>query len=488
MRPSRLAVVLAAGLALAAGACGGKPAPAADGPVITISLVHGGAGTAELEAQAVEPVERAVAGLAGVRALRSTIEPGRAVVAVSFEPSRPIELAAADVVQAVGAVQRQLPAGLAPPAISRVDPDGPALWFELSGDQPRAMLSDLARHAIARRLERLAGVGAVELDGAVERRIEIRPDLAKLAAFGVALSEVAASIRDQSAAIPAGRIDASPATTATIRVTGAVRTLEDIAGLVVATRGGAVVRLRDVAVIEDAVAGTASGPLSIGVRLQHGADREAVSASVRAAIADLYRELPPRLKIAERPGPPPGPGRRAPAPLVIGLRGPDLATLGTIAAKLESDLRASRAVSEIVRVPPPGRPELAVQIDRDRAAGLGVARAEVAAAARALLGADSLGTLRSGDRELEIVLRLEGDLPELLARLSVRGASGELVPLSAVTTTTTTTSDHLLRLDRERAIELSAYVAPDQPLAAARRRLADLARELPPGYRAVISP
>jgi multidrug efflux pump subunit AcrB len=483
-----LLVVLVVGGSLAVGACGSGSTPAATGPVITISLVHGGAGVAELEAQAVEPVEQAVSGLTGVRALRSTIEPGRALVAVSFEASRPIHLAADEVMRAVQQVQRQLPAGLDPPAISRVDPDGPVLWFELSGDQPRAMLSDLARQVIARRLERLAGVSAIELDGTVERRIEIRPDLAKLAAFGIALSEVAASIRSQSIAIPGGRLDVTSATAATIRVTGKLRSIDDIAGLVVITRGDASVRLRDVAVIEDAVAGTASGPLSIGARLQRGADREEVLASVRSAIAELHRELPPRLKIVESSRPPPGAPRRAPAPLAISLRGPDRATLGTIAAKLESELRASNAVSEVARIPPPGRPEHTIDIDRARAAQLGIPIAEIAATTRALLGADPLGTLGSGGRELEIVLRVEGDLPEILARVTVRASSGEHVPLSAVATITNTSSEHLLRIDRERAVELAVHAAPDQPLAAARRRLVELVRELPPGYRAIISP
>src|SRR5690606_19391418 len=207
--------------------------------------------------------------------------------------------------------------------------------------------------------------------------------------------------------------------------------------------------------------GGPGGPLLIGVRLQRGADREEVLVAVRSAIAELRGALPPRLELVERPPPP---GQRARPPLVAGLRGPDRAVLRTIAVKLEAELRASNGISEIVRDPPLGEAEQTIRIDRDRAAQLGISSGEVAAAARAALGAGHLGALRSeGGRTRELVLRLDGSPTELLARVTVRAPRGELVPLSTIAAATTTVGEHLLRLDREPAIELSAYVAPGQP-------------------------
>lgn len=479
-----LALALALALALGAGACGSKPAPpAADGPAITISLVHDAAQAADLERDAVEPIEQAVASLAGVRSLRATIEPGRAHVVISFEASRPIDLAAAEVMRAVREVQRQLPTELAPPVISRVDLAGPALWLELSGTQPRATRSDLARDVVKVRLEQLPGVGAIELEGVMERRIAIRPDLARLAAADVTLGELAAAIRGaRPPALPAGRRD--PRAT-TLRVAPAPATLEGLGELVIATREGAPIRLRDLAAIEERTSGDPEGPLLAGVRLQQGADREAVLASVRAALVDLRRELPPGLTLAER-GPPPS--VRPPAPLAVSLRGPDRAVLRTIAAKLESDLEADSGVSEITRAPPPGSPEQSITLDRAAIARLGIAHADLAATVRAALGTYPLGTLYAGDRELSLVLRMDSSAPELLARVTVRATRGELVPLAVVATATTTSAEHLLRIDREPAIELSARIAPGAPLAAARRRLVELTRGLAPGYRAAISP
>ncbi|HWO17648.1 MAG TPA: efflux RND transporter permease subunit [Kofleriaceae bacterium] len=492
MRTARLSLLLGlvglVGLAVVGGgACGGSPVPsAASGPVIAISLHGGGAGAAALEREAVEPIEQAVAGLAGVRSLRSTIEPGHAHVEISFEASRPLDLATDAVMRTVREAQRQLPAGLAPPVISRVDPAGPVLWFELEGDAaPRAERSELARDVVKPRLERLPGVGAIELAGGVERVIAIRPDLARLAAAGVTLAELAAVVPG-TLDVPSGRID--PTSKAVIRIVPAPVTLEGLGELAVASRDGATVRVRDVArLAEETAADDPGGPLALGMRLQQGADREEVLARVRAALADLRRALPPGFALVERPPPPVAPAP-VPAPLAVSVRGPDRTVLRTIAAKLEADLRAAGGASEVTRDPPPGRPEQTIELDRARAAQLGISSAELAAATRALLSGEPLGTLRVGGRERAIVLRLDGSVTERLAQTAVRTASGELVGLAAVATVTATLGEALLRVDGEPAIELSARVAPGEARAAVRRRLVEATRDLAPGYRAVVAP
>jgi multidrug efflux pump subunit AcrB len=141
-----------------------------------------------------------------------------------------------------------------------------------------------------------------------------------------------------------------------------------------------------------------------------------------------------------------------------------------------------------VREPPPGAPEQTIDLDRAHAARLGISRAELASTLRAALDGDPIGALRSGAHERDLVLRVHGSVAERLARARMRAPGGALVPLSAVAAARTSWSEHLLRLDREPAIELSAYVAPGRSPAAARRRLAELARDLPPGYRAIVRP
>src|SRR5690606_3889415 len=111
---------------------------------------------AELEHGAIAPIEQEIARLAGVRSLRSTIEPGRALVVISLDASRPIELAAAEVRRAIQELRPRLPEDLELPVISLADPAGPALWFELAGAGAlsRGERSDLAREVIEPRLTR----------------------------------------------------------------------------------------------------------------------------------------------------------------------------------------------------------------------------------------------------------------------------------------------------------------------------------------------
>src|SRR5690606_9529132 len=115
-------VGVAIAIAIAAGACGNRSStPVARGPVITIAIVQGGALAAELEHGAIAPIEQEIARLAGVRSLRSTIEPGRALVVISLDASRPIELAAAEVRRAIQELRPRLPEDLELPVISLAD-------------------------------------------------------------------------------------------------------------------------------------------------------------------------------------------------------------------------------------------------------------------------------------------------------------------------------------------------------------------------------
>jgi len=498
-------------LVFAAGACGSSQAPAvvpaAAGPAVTVSLVHAGAGAAEIEREVIEPIEQVVGSLAGLRSIRSAIEPGRASVVVTFEAARPLEVAADEVRRALGAAQRMLPVGVAPPTISLADPGGPVLWLELAGPLSRVELSELARGAIRTRLEQLAGVGAIELEGAIERRIAIRPDLDRLAAMGVTLGELAAAVRDAALALPAGRLGA---TGSTIRAAAPPARIEELGELAVGTRGGAVIRLRDVAAIAEDAGPDPGVPLALGVRLRQGgggapsgplallapdersrraAAREEVLGRVRVAAAELRAKLPEQVTLTERSAAPPG--QRAAAPFALAVQGPDRAALRAIAAKLEGQLRASSAITEVTVAPEPGRPEQTLQIDRARAAQLGVSSEQIAATIHAALGGDSLGALHSdgaGRAALEIVLRVDGSPADVLPRAAVRSARGELVPLSALATIAATSSEHLLRIDRSPAIELTVRLALGSSPTASRARLVELTRDLPPGYRATVSP
>jgi len=480
---------------VALAACGSATDTRREPAAVTVSVVYGGASAAVIEQRVVVPIEHALASVPGVRGIEAQLDEGHATIVVELANLAAVDVRIRDVQQAVTGVLPQLPPEVTPPVISRATRP-PVLWLAVTGPQPAGFLSDVARDTIRMRLLRIAGVADVDVDGAIETVIAIRPDLGRLAAAGVTLRELQDAIRAHDLALPAGRVDA---TAAIVRVEGAVRDPAELATIVIGQRAEAPVRVGDVATIEETIeadaqpigapAAGADAPAvpRLGVRLQSRAAPSRVLAAVRAEVTALRRELPPGVRITETTAPASAP-RPAP-PLAVWVYGPELDVLADVADRLERELRAA-GITDLVRTPGAGRLAHEVELDRARLAELGVSPAEVASTLRALVAGEHVGTLREGGRERAVMLRLATDraqLPELLALAQVRGASGALVPLAAITRVTRDIAQPILRRDRERAIGLAIY-ATGAALATARELVAARTRELPAGYRAARAP
>jgi multidrug efflux pump subunit AcrB len=136
-----------------------------------------------------------------------------------------------------------------------------------------------------------------------------------------------------------------------------------------------------------------------------------------------------------------------------------------------------------------GAPEVQVVPDRRRASDLGVSVSELANTVSALVGGNIIGKFSTEGRRIDMRMRLlasQRSRPEDLGQIRVRAQSGDTVPLSMVVTQQeTAVLQAISRLDRERAIGISANVAPGHSQAEAMAKVAELAKELPLGYRAV---
>lgn len=134
----------------------------------------------------------------------------------------------------------------------------------------------------------------------------------------------------------------------------------------------------------------------------------------------------------------------------------------------------------------PTQPQLSVQVDRRRAADLGVPLADLAGTLEAMIDGQELVDLNVGDEAVPILLEAPGgaiDEPGDLVNLYVRAGDDRLVPLSSlVTLTEESVAAELDRHAQRRGIEIDAEVASGYPLQSAVddvRALADAI--LPPG-------
>ncbi|HMK92236.1 MAG TPA: efflux RND transporter permease subunit, partial [Thermoleophilia bacterium] len=179
-------------------------------------------------------------------------------------------------------------------------------------------------------------------------------------------------------------------------------------------------------------------------------------------------------------------------PVEFNLRGHDWDELGRSSRVIMEKMLGSGLVTDVNSDYQVGMPEVQVVPDRNKAADLGIAMADIGETINSAIGGQRIGKFKDKGRRFDIRVRLlapQRQRPEDIARLLVRTGSGGLVRLGdVVTIEQRPTLQSITRRDRQRAITLTANVAPGVSQGAAIDGSMQIARaNLPDGYRVVAS-
>lgn len=228
--------------------------PAVDIPTVRISTNLAGAAPEEIETEVVDVLEEAVNTVAGIDELRSVANPDRAFILANFGLDRNIDAAAQDVRDRVSGALRSLPDEVDPPNVSKVDGDSdPALTIAISGPRSQRELTELADKLVRQRLERSKGVGEIRLSGALPRTMNVWLDADRLDALNIPVTAVRDAIERQNASVPGGNVSSSEREFS-LRTAARLENETDFTDLVIATRDGVPIRVRDVGYAEDGTA------------------------------------------------------------------------------------------------------------------------------------------------------------------------------------------------------------------------------------------
>ena len=175
-------------------------------------------------------------------------------------------------------------------------------------------------------------------------------------------------------------------------------------------------------------------------------------------------------------------------PISFTIQGEDLDVLDQVSADLVARFREIPGAIDADRSSKPGKPGLAIVLDRAKATDLGVSTAGAGLAVRALVNGDTAGTLRADDKDLDIVVRLtEEDRadPASLLGLPLMTSRGSLVPLSQVASVVESSEPtQISREDRRRQITVGTnYLGRDMAAVQADARNVVDSTPLPPGVR-----
>jgi HAE1 family hydrophobic/amphiphilic exporter-1 len=268
-------------------------------PSITIRVTYAGVGPLEMEELVARPIEQAVAAVAGVEQINSTASEGSATVRLNFAWGTNLNAAADDVRSRVDRVRGRLPEDADPPILFKFDASAmPIMGVGVEGDLDRVTLRELAQNQLSTRLERVPGVAAVSVEGGLRRQIHVSLSKEKIAALDLSVDRIVSLLRVENENTPLGEIDEGD-TTYLLRSQGQYENLDQIRNLVVMTKGGVPIYLRDIAEVKDATEDLRSftrinGKAGIRMRVtkQSGENTVTIARSVRQEIERINREVP----------------------------------------------------------------------------------------------------------------------------------------------------------------------------------------------------
>jgi len=303
-------ILLIAGLVLAGVSAYSKlpvaALPQADFPTINVSAQLAGASPDTMASSVATPLIKQFETIAGIDTISASSSLGNTQITIQFDLSRDIDAAAADVQAAIARAQRQLPDNLTtPPSYRKANPaDAAVLILALTGDGgPLSKMDDVAENIISPALSTISGVAQAQVFGAKAYAVRIEVDPRKLDSRGLSLNGLASTLSAANNQSPVGTLQ-NGSQALTVDIPTQRTDAKAFKTLIIAQPGGRIVRLGDVANVQDSVSVLNQGSwldgqpsIALAVQRQPGANTVAVVDAILAKVPELQAGLPSGMHI-----------------------------------------------------------------------------------------------------------------------------------------------------------------------------------------------
>jgi HAE1 family hydrophobic/amphiphilic exporter-1 len=273
--------------------------PEIEFPTVSVMSILPGADPEIMDSDVTDVLEEQINTIEGVKTIQSTSREGASQIMVEFVLDKDVDVAAQEVRDKVNLAQMQLPRDLEAPIVQKLDMSmAPFLWVAVTSRGDYGRIARYADDVVKERLQTVPGVGAVILGGYQERQIRIWLDPEELEARNLTPRDVATAVRLKHIELPGGRIE-QPDREFVVKIEGEYESVEELRELVVATRNQTVIRLKDVARIEDGAQDLRSiarfnglPAVGLGIQKQSGTNTVEVAKGVKEALAEIVTILP----------------------------------------------------------------------------------------------------------------------------------------------------------------------------------------------------
>lgn len=258
----------------------------------------------EIESRVITPVEMEMLGIPKQANLRSVAKYAIADITIDFKDGTDIYWARSQVAERLANVTDLLPASVSGGMAPISTPLSDMYMFTLEGPQSLAEKRRTLDWIIRPALRTVPGVADVNALGGFVESYEVRPDMAALAAAGLTVDDLRQAIERSNRNDGAGRLKTGEESLI-VRSVGAVKSLEDLAAIVVRAQNGRTIKVGDLAEVRlghltryGAVSKNGTGEavqgLVIGLR---GMDAAAIVEGVKARLDEIAPSLPKGMTI-----------------------------------------------------------------------------------------------------------------------------------------------------------------------------------------------
>ncbi|MDN3519126.1 efflux RND transporter permease subunit [Aquisalimonas lutea] len=277
--------------------------PEIETPYFVVTVTYPGISAEDSARLLVEPLERQLQSIAGLRRMDARAADGFATVTLEFDPGFDHQAALQSVRDETDNATPKLPAGADAPSVREIDLSlFPILTVALSGDVPERELIRVGRQ-LEERLESVSGVLEADISGAREDLMEVIIDPLALQSHGLSPREVSQAIRNNNQLVTAGAFDTGSGRIG-VSIPGTIQSAADVLVMPVQVTDNAVVRVQDVAEVRQTFQDPVSfarigGQPTIGLDISKtsGANIIDTVADVQAVVEEMRADWPESVQV-----------------------------------------------------------------------------------------------------------------------------------------------------------------------------------------------
>jgi multidrug efflux pump len=264
-----------------------------------VRTTYTGANAEIIASQITEPLESAINGIDGIRAITSNSRDEQSNITVEFNLGANLERAANDVRDKVSRAQRLLPEEADASVVSKADANATAILVLSLGSNNMSLLelTDLGER-VQERLQTVEGVAEIGMWGAKKYAMRIYIDPVKMAGYGSTLNIIKNSLDRENAELPAGQLEGSAAIV-TLRSSSKLVSEDDFRNVILLSDANKFVRLGDVADVvlaaeneKNTLRMNGRPMISLPVVAQPGADQIKIADEVLKRVEEIKKDMP----------------------------------------------------------------------------------------------------------------------------------------------------------------------------------------------------